>query len=205
MIKKLQLEVGVIAVNTEYSEYYNLLHIMDQTYASLISVSNKLQAMGDQICGDLTSRQFMTLLAVLHLPEEEATMINIANKLGSTKQNTARVIKSLERKKYISVQPSEKDKRAVNVRLTNLGTDAILKYGSSAKVDFMATVFKDFDKDEVEALWKLLIKLYRFDGEVMDGFEENIQIPQTDIEGEHQLAVERFIKKRNGTLLGHEQ
>ena len=143
---------------------------------------------------------FMTLLAVLHLPEDEATVISIANKLGSTKQNTARLIKSLERKKYISVQPSEKDKRAVNVRLTNLGTDAILKYGSSAKVDFMAAIFKDFNKDEVETLWKLLIKLYRFDGEAIDGFEENIQIPRTDIEEEHQLAVERFMKKRNGTL-----
>jgi hypothetical protein len=116
------------------------------------------------------------------------------------KQNTARLIKSLERKKYISVQPSEKDKRAVNVRLTNLGTDAILKYGSSAKVDFIAAIFKDFNKDEVETLWKLLIKMYRFDGEAIDGFEENIQIPRTDIEEEHQLAVERFMKKRNGIL-----
>lgn len=187
-------------MNKEYSEYYYLLHIMDQTYASLISVSNKLQMTGDQICGDLTSRQFMTLLAVLHLTEDEATMINIANKLGSTKQNTARLIKSLERKKYISVGPSEKDKRAVNVRLTHLGTDAILKYGSTAKVDFMAAIFKDFDKDEVETLWRLLIKLYRFDGGDMDGFEENIQIPHTDIEEEHQIAVERFIKKRNETL-----
>lgn len=187
-------------MNNEYSKNYALFYIMEQTYASLISVSNKLQMTGDQFCGELTSRQFMTLIAVLHLPEDEATMINIANKLGSTKQNTARVIKSLERKKYLSVKPSEKDKRAVNVRLTQLGTDAILEYGNSAKVDFIADIFKDFDKGEVEMLWKLLLKLYRFDGETMNGFEENIQIPNVDIEEERKNVVERFIKKRNGLL-----
>lgn len=185
----------------EYTDNYELLQIMEQTYACLISVSNKLQMAGDQFCGELTSRQFMTLLAVLHLHEDDSTMINIASKLGTTKQNTARLIKSLERKKYITVRPSEKDKRAVNVGLTKLGTDAILKYGGSAKVDFIADIFKDFNKDEAELLRKLLVKLYQFDGESLDGFEENIQIPHTDIEEEHKAAVDRFITKRNATTI----
>jgi hypothetical protein len=34
-------------------------------------------------------------------------------------------------------------------------------------------MFHDFTTDEIETFWRLLQKLYRFDGEEQDGFEEN--------------------------------
>jgi hypothetical protein len=36
----------------------------------------------------------MTVMAMLHLPEEETTIVNIANKLGATKQNVTQLIGS---------------------------------------------------------------------------------------------------------------
>lgn len=104
----------------EYDKEYYLLHIMQQTYSSLVSVANKLQAIGDTYCEPLTSRQYMTMLAVLHLPKDETTIINIAKKLGTTKQNITQLIKSLEKKEFIAIKPSEKDKRAINVSVTDL-------------------------------------------------------------------------------------
>lgn len=40
-------------------------------------------------------------------------------------------------------------------------------------VYFMADLFKGFSTEELETLWILLKKLYSFDGEEQDGFEEN--------------------------------
>lgn len=96
----------------------------------------------------------MTVLAMLHLPEEETTIVNIANKLGDTKQNVTQLIKSLEKK-----------------------------------------------VKELETLWNLLIKLYRFDGAEMDGFEDNVEVLNTLSDEEVWLALERFsLRRRNQPL-----
>lgn len=96
----------------------------------------------------------MTVLAMLHLPEEETMIVNIANKLGATKQNVTQLIKSLEKK-----------------------------------------------VKELETLWNLLIKLYRFDGAEMDGFEDDVEVPNTLSDEEVRLALERFsLRRRNQPL-----
>jgi len=96
----------------------------------------------------------MTVLAMLHLPEEETTIVNIANKLGATKQNVTQLIKSLEKK-----------------------------------------------VKELETLWNLLIKLYRFDGAEMDGFEDNVEVPNTLSDEEVRIVLERFSLRRRNQLL----
>ena len=138
----------------DYNKELHLLHLMQQVYSSLISVSNKLQTTGDKYCVPLTSRQYMTVLAMLHLPEEETTIVNIAYKLGATMQNVTQLIKSLEKK-----------------------------------------------VKELETLWNLLIKLYRFDGAEMDGFEDNVEVPNMLSDEEVRLALERFsLRRRNQPL-----
>lgn len=181
----------------DYSKGFYLLHIMQQAFSSLISVSNKIQIIGDQYCEPLTSRQYMTMLAVLHLPKEETTFINIAKKLGTTKQNITQLIKSLEKKNFVSIIPSKKDKRSVNICVTDLGMDIMIKCGRDGTINFMADIFKDFTEEEVETLWKLLIKLYCFDGVEMDGFEENVEVPNIDMDEEVRVGIEKFLKRRN--------
>jgi hypothetical protein len=61
----------------------------------------------------------------------------------------------------------------------------------------MADIFKDFTKEEIETLWKLLVKLYRFDGVEMDGFEESVKIPNVHIENDLISALEKFSNKRS--------
>ncbi len=96
----------------------------------------------------------MTVLAMLHLPEEETTIVNIAYKLGATMQNVTQLIKSLEKK-----------------------------------------------VKELETLWNLLIRLYRFDGAEMDGFEDDVEVPNTLSDEEVWLALERFsLRRRNQPL-----
>ncbi|AET67934.1 transcriptional regulator [Desulfosporosinus orientis DSM 765] len=182
----------------DYDKELHLLHLMQQVYSSLISASNKLQTTGDKYCVPLTSRQYMTVLAMLHLPEEETTIVNIANKLGATKQNVTQLVGSLAKKGLVEIVPSKRDKRAVNVRLTDFGLETMVNCGSNMSIDFMADIFRGFDEKELETLWNLLGKLYRFDGTEMEGFEADVKVPNTFSDEEVRLAIERFsLKRRN--------
>ena len=163
----------------DYREFY----LMQQTYATLFSLSNKLQMQGDRYSDNLTLRQLMAMIAIIHLPKDETTLNNIAKKLGTSKQSVKQLITIIEKKGYVLTTPSKKDKRAVNVEITEDGKRVMLK-SSEKSINFFMDVFKDFEADEMELLWGLLKKMYRFDGEEQDGFEEDadleVEVDQSD-------------------------
>ncbi len=151
------------------------IFLMQQNYATLFSLANKLQVEGDKYLEELTSRQLMTMIAIAHLKENEATLVNIAKKLGTTKQSLKQLITILENKGCVTTIPSQKDKRAINVKFTALGKRVMQECGEKG-MNFFGDLFKEFSNKEMETLWGLLKKLYRFDGQEQDGFEEETTI-----------------------------
>lgn len=181
----------------DFSKELKDLFLMQQTYATLFSVLNKVQFRGDEYYGSLTSRQFMTMVAILHLPQEETTINNIALKLGTSKQNAKQLINSIEKKGYLQTVRSKRDRRATNVIILKEGKKVLEECGEKG-VYFMADIFKEFSSNDLETLWALLKKLYSFDGEEQDGFEETapdfeVEQDQTDLK---MNALQEFVKQR---------
>lgn len=175
-------------------EIYDLF-LMQQAYGTLFSLTNKLQISGDDYLDSITMRQYMTIVAILHLQEEETTINNIARKLGTSKQNANRMVSSIEKQGFLKVIPSPKDKRATNVFLTEAGKKAVVECSKKA-VNFMADAFKNFTTSELETFWTLLKKLYQFDGETQDGFEDEGLKLTDDMELEKSI-IQNFADKRN--------
>ncbi|MEX3747338.1 MarR family winged helix-turn-helix transcriptional regulator [Lysinibacillus xylanilyticus] len=176
------------------------LHFMQQSYATLFSVVNKVQIRGDEYLEVLTSRQHMALIAIAHLPIENTTLVNIAKKLGTTKQTANKLITSLVKKGYVQTIPSKLDKRSINVEITSEGKIALIAC-SEKSTYFLADIFKDFNTEEIETLWKLLQKLYRFDGEELDGYEEmvNMEIGEPEqISDFQERVLTELLKRRYG-------
>lgn len=148
------------------------MFLWTQTYATLFSLSNKLQIDGDRYLGELTSRQLMTMIAILHLPKDQTSFNAIARKLGTTKQNVKQLMVALEKKQYITMAQSPSDKRAYVVEFTELGKEVLTKCNERG-IQFFSEVFKDFSIDELETLWGYLQRLHSYDGEKQDGFEES--------------------------------
>lgn len=48
----------------------------------------------------------------------------------------------------------------------------------------MAEIFKDFSAEELEIMWQMLKRLYRFDGEEHDGFEEDSNLKADENQNE---------------------
>lgn len=178
----------------DYKKELHDLFLMQQAYGTLFSLINKLHITGDTYFDGLTSRQFMTIVSILHLAEEETTINNIARKLGTSKQNANRMVSSIEKLGYIEIIPSSKDKRATNVRFTDIGKQKIIECSQYA-VDFMADIFRHFSTEEIETLWNLLRKLYEFDGSHQDGFEES-GLPLTSDTGLGESILQHFAQKR---------
>jgi len=180
----------------EYENELRELNLMQQIYATIFTLTNKIQAQGDKCLENLTVRQFMTMLAILHLPEGETTFNRIAAKTGTTKQNVNNIIAALEKKGFVETKSSPTDKRAMNVEITELGAQTMLS-GSERSVYFLSDLFTAFSGDELELLWALLKKLYQFDGQPQDGFEDDVSAKIAETNTVEQTRIlEEFRRRR---------
>lgn len=166
-----------------------------QTLATLFSVTNKLQMQGDKYLQDLTLRQMLAIPAIIHAPDGRATINHIARQLGTTKQSAKQIVSAMEKKRYLSVAPSERDKRAVEITITQEGTRAFAEC-SQRTDEFLADIFHEFSTQDLETLWTLLQRLYRFDGIAQSRAEEHLDDNDhatDDVLRHHQ----HFIKRRS--------
>ncbi|MFJ7746148.1 MarR family winged helix-turn-helix transcriptional regulator [Peribacillus sp. NPDC097295] len=176
-------------------DIYRELFLMQQTYATLFSLANKIQVKGDKSLEILTSRQHMAMVAIAHLPEDDTTLNNIARKLGTTKQSVKQLITIMENKGFVNVVPSKKDKRAVNVKITKVGKMVLLNVAEKG-IFFLEELFKNLSTEELETMWDLLKKLYRFDGEEQDGFEEEGTLKLDEDTNELQWSIMKEFERR---------
>jgi len=139
-----------------------------QALAALFAAVNKLQMLGDRYLKDLTVRQMLAIPALFHAPDGKATINHIARSLGVTKQSAKQIVDVLEKKKYVSAAPSERDKRAVNVAITPEGERAFSVCSERADL-FVADIFSEFSAEELEIFLTLLRKLYKSSGPEQGG------------------------------------
>ena len=174
------------------------LFYAQQTLATLFLVTNKLQMQGDKHLQDITIRQMLAIPALIHAPGGKATINHLARSMGTTKQSAKQIVDAMERKGYLSVAPSEQDKRAVNVAVTQEGQEAF-RICSERTDEFLANIFDNFTAEDLEMLCNLLRKLYRFDGMQLESFDEHKSYDarvSDDILRHHQTFVKRREKAK---------
>ena len=149
------------------------LSLKQQIFSTLMSLARKLDKEGSSCSGSLTASQYVVVLAIHFSSKGEASMVNIAKRLGTTKQNINQLIPILEKKRYVLKTTNKTNKRAVNIILTDEGLNAMLAYtGINAMI--LSDVFRDFSESEMETLLHLLQKLHSYDGAVCSDFRKEI-------------------------------
>ncbi len=169
----------------EKENIIELLENMQQTYALLFALINKVQGQADIAINQVTSRQHMTLVAIMQLKNQQATVSRIASRLSTSKQTASLLIKELQKKGLVSIEKSSLDKRSIHVSLTILGESMLLETLPSSN-RFLATLFHIFDLSTLKQLQSMLVNLYAFDGQQYEPFKETNT--KTDIE---------FLNQRN--------
>lgn len=172
-----------------YKEELEVLNDMHQTYSLIHIILNRMQAEADACLEEITSRQLMLMLAIKHLKQEESTIVNIAGILGTSKQNVTRLVNAMIQRGYLSSKSGEKDKRNVNISITENGLYVMNKTTIHSN-NYFLELFKDFSRDELGMLRKLLEKLDK-DHSKQKHFEETADI---DI-GKNSAEMEQFLKQ----------
>ena len=137
---------------------------MRQAYATLISLAKNLEKQSNKNREGLTARQYMIIQAIENLPKGERSMVNIARKIGTSKQNVTRLIPVLERKGFVLRTGFDSSRRATDVRGTDSGYSAMRAYTNSS-VQYITGVFDGFTETEVKNLLSLLKRLRSHDGD----------------------------------------
>lgn len=125
-------------------------------YISLIS--NKFVQFGDLIMPDITFRQWFLLLMISRMDQQEKTINSIAEFVGSTRQNVKRMLDSLAKKGYVTIERSSSDTRALNVRL-NQKAYQYFSENDKPLASEMNKLFSAFSEGEIANLAKALEKL----------------------------------------------
>lgn len=150
-------------------------YYLQQIFSTIFYLSNKIQTEGDKLDSRITVRQWMTLLTIIHLPEGKANYNQIANMMGYSKQNAKNLVTALERKGFVTIGKSDTDHRAVHIRVTENCRSFLCNYYERGNA-YLNDIFKDFDENELQVLWKLLKKFATYDGSDWLGYEEKVPL-----------------------------
>lgn len=173
-----------------YKKELEILDDMHQAFSLLFIALNKIQVEADSKLENLTLRQLMLLIAISHLEPSEATIVNIASTLGTSKQNVNRLVSNMVNAGYLSSKPSETDKRSVNISITEKGLSVMKKNSVNSNWYFL-NLFKSFTKNEIALFRKALEKLADYDHTDQKYFEKQVQI---DI-GKESKDMKKFLEQ----------
>lgn len=126
-------------------------------FASIFSLANKLQVIGDKFDANITIKQWLFLVGVSKFPEPPIVS-EVAHFVGYSRQNAKRLAETLEKRGYVNISKDKYDARALRIELT----DKCREHFSGRyekEVDFLAKIFNDFDSELTEGFYRGLTKL----------------------------------------------
>lgn len=128
-------------------------------FSTLFIAGNKLQTLFDNHIPEVSLKQFM-LLSIIRQSKEPLTFTQLGNLLGCSRQNIKKLADVLMKKRFITIQQSPLDTRAMCIYPTEK-VNAFFQKEFSQYQEELNYLFEVYTDDEIETLFVLLSKLYR--------------------------------------------
>lgn len=93
-------------------------HHRELVFTGVLLLANRMQTVYDQELGELTLKQWLVLAVLANLPQPAPSAAVVAEALGTSHQNTSKLLSALEKKGFVSFSPSPDDARARQISLT---------------------------------------------------------------------------------------
>lgn len=124
-------------------------------FGCIFLLSNKLQLLGDKVTVELTLKQWFLLNMILNMENKTPNFMEIANVVGTSRQNVSKMISILAKKGMVCLQPSKTDQRATYVTLTEKCIDY---FASKENVGnkLLDDLFNGISSTETEQVAKVL-------------------------------------------------
>nr|WP_307904181.1 MarR family transcriptional regulator [Clostridium botulinum] len=122
-------------------------------FGMLFLLSNKLEALGNNFLGELTTKQWFFMLILMNFFKEPPTLSELALEMGTSHQNAKQIAIKLEEKGFLVVKKDTKDKRVLRLTPTNK-IEKYVKLRKDKDHFFIEKFFNVLTKEEVKHLWK---------------------------------------------------
>ena len=128
-------------------------------FSTIFIAGNKLQTLFDSHIPEVSLKQFM-LLSIVRQSKDELTLTQLGGLLGCSRQNVKKLADALMKKGFIVMQKSGQDARAICIcptkKVGEYFENVFLPYQEELKY-----LFEVYTDEEIEALFTLLMKLYK--------------------------------------------
>ncbi|HKL60305.1 MAG TPA: MarR family transcriptional regulator [Sphaerochaeta sp.] len=129
-----------------------------QIFGSFFTLSNRLQKSGDGLDTKMTLKQWLLIAVLMKSEEESLSVSELAQRMGSTRQNVKKMTHLLEKQGFLSIDRREDDKRVLEVRVTPTCL-AHCKGRQPEEKRFIETLFFGFSAEELIRLSQSFAKL----------------------------------------------
>ncbi len=119
-------------------------------FGSLFLLANRLQAVGDTILEEITLKQWILLVMIFNMDKNKPSVSEIAEFIGSTRQNVRKMLDTLATNGYVTLSVSDQDRRSLAVSLTDK-TLFFFRDFESWGSEFLKELFAGIEPDLLEA------------------------------------------------------
>ncbi|WP_434283797.1 MarR family transcriptional regulator [Clostridium botulinum] len=127
-------------------------------FGMLFLLSNKLEALGNNFLGELTTKQWFFMLILMNFFKEPPTLSELALEMGTSHQNAKQIAIKLEEKGFLVVKKDTKDKRVLRLTPTNK-IEKYIKLRKDKDHFFIEKFFNVLTKEEVKNIYGSFTKL----------------------------------------------
>lgn len=121
-------------------------------------LANKFQMIGDSIIPDITFKQWFLLLMISREEKQGHSVNDIALLIGSSRQNTKKMVTILEKKGYLKIEKSKTDRRSLRINLTKK-TYQYLQENEDIGKEELSILFSIFQEDNIDSIVDFMQKL----------------------------------------------
>jgi MarR family transcriptional regulator, negative regulator of the multidrug operon emrRAB len=107
---------------------------------------------------DLSESRFIILMFLYQAPNQTLLPSDISEKLGSSRATVSKLLKVMEKKRWIVKRSSEIDKRFFGIQLTESGIQ-VLENFLPKNFSIVNTLLCDLTSDDIQALSKIFNKI----------------------------------------------
>ncbi|EDU37252.1 MarR family transcriptional regulator [Clostridium sporogenes] len=127
-------------------------------FGMLFLLSNKLETLGNNFLGELTTKQWFFMLILMNFFKEPPTLSELALEMGTSHQNAKQIAIKLEKKGFLVVNKDIKDKRVLRLTPTNKIREYV-KLREDKDHFFIEKFFNVLTKEEVKSIYESFTKL----------------------------------------------
>lgn len=120
-------------------------------YGAIYSLSNRLQVLGDKLDPAISTKQWFVLAAISKLNEKIPNIGDVANLLGTSRQNVKKIAVILEKRGYLKLKKDSNDLRNIQLLLTE-NSLSYFKSRENQEDEYMRKIFNGIDEETLNYL-----------------------------------------------------